>query len=586
MGLVYKRFTVLIGFTVLLAVLLANTVVTRSQLAVQNSNQAWVDHTQQVVLELVTVESLLKDAEAGQRGFLYTEEKGYLDPYNAARSQLDANMSKLAELTTDPVQQARMAMLRRLTRQKQDEMAHTIELVQQGKQKEAKAVVLSNVGDLTMANIRSIVQEMRQAEDSLLAERLREVSRSAATLVRTIYAATALAIAGLVLLAFYILYEMNQRELYAAQIREREQWFRVTLGSIGDAVIATDENGKVIFLNKIAEDLTGIKLHAALGRPVQSIFRVSHEITRQPAENPVAQVLDQGKTMGLAGHTVLQSSDGRIIPIEDSAAPIYDDQRKLRGVVMIFRDVTTEKQTEEVMRKTEKLAAASRLAASMAHEINNPLEAVSNLIYLVKNSSGLTDEVQGLLSMAEHELERISHVTRQTLGFYRDPAGPIAVDVTAVVGSVMKLYGSKLKDKNIAVELEMNPCPSIQALQGDLKQLIANLVSNAADAAGAGGKIRISVSPAVSPEGKGVELKVADNGPGIAEENRARLFEPFFTTKRDIGTGLGLWVSKQIAERHRGSIKVANDEKGDLGGAVFTIFLLGVGEADAYSGAA
>lgn len=586
MRFVYNRFTVLTGFTVLLAVLIVNTVVTRRQVAVQGSNQEWVGHTQQVVLELITVESLLKDAETDQRGFLYTEEKRYLEPYKNALVQLDAHMDRLGELNADPAQQARMAVLRRLTQQKRAELAQTIELIQNGKRQQAKALMASDSGDRTTENIRATVREMRQAEDSLLDARLEAVSGSAKTLVRTIYASTALTVAGLMLLGFYILYEMDLRELHAAQIREREQWFRVTLGSIGDAVIATDENGKVIFLNKIAEALTGIRLPIALGRPIHLVFRVFDEITRQPVENPVTKVLEQGRIMALAAHTVLQSSDGKFTPIEDSAAPIYDDQRKLRGVVMIFRDVTAEKQTEEVMRKTEKLAAASRLAASMAHEINNPLEAVSNIVYLVKNSAGLSDEVQSLLVMAEHELDRISHVTRQTLGFYRDPAGPIPVDLPTLVGAVMKLYANKLKDKDITVELETKACPPVQGLQGDLKQLIANLVSNAADAVSNGGKIRISISPATDSPGNGVEIKIADNGPGIPDENRTRLFEPFFTTKRDVGTGLGLWVSKQIAERHRGSIKVANGDQGDLGGAVFTIVLLGVGEPDAISGAA
>lgn len=587
MRLVHKRFSVFAGFALLLAVLVVNTLVTRRQLAVQDSNQDWVEHTQSVLLELGSVESLLRDAESGQRGFLYTEEPRYLEPYTTAISQLDSHLNNLGRLVADnPQQQARMPMLRSLVRQKQNELAHTIDLVRSGQQKQARMVVLSDLGKLTMDHIRTVMAEMRQDENSMLAARLRQVELSTKTLVRTIYIATSLAMAGLVLLAYYIVRYLNQREQHAAEMRAREEWFRVTLGSIGDAVIATDESGTVTFLNRIAEELTGRKLNTALGKPIQMVFPIFNEITRRPVENPVAKVLEKGTILGLANHTVLERSDGKIIPIEDSAAPIYDDQGKLRGVVMVFRDVTESKQAEEVMRKAEKLAAASRLAASMAHEINNPLEAVCNLVYLVKNSAALPDELREYLLMAEHELERVSHVTRQTLGFYRDPAGPIAVDIRDVVESVMKLYKSKLKNKDISVELFLDPCPPLQGLQGDLKQLLANLVSNATDAVDKGGKIRISVWPADNQKGEGVEIKVADDGPGVAEENRAHLFEPFFTTKQDVGTGLGLWVSQQIAERHGGSIEVASGGENELGGAVFTVFLRGVAEPEAMSGAA
>jgi PAS domain S-box-containing protein len=574
MRLFHKRISVFTGFVLLLAVLVINMAITRKRIGVQNNSRMWVEHTQQVLLELGMVESLLKDAESGQRGFLYTGKQDYLEPYKAALSRLDEHINKLAKLTADnPEEQARIPILRRLVTQKRDGMARTIDLAQSGKREEAKALVLSGVGKEAMDNIRALAQEMRQEEDSLLVTRLEDVRTSGQSLVRTVYLSTALAVIGLMLLAFYIVRAMEQRERYSAAIREREQWFRVTLSSIGDAVIATDEHGKVTFMNEVAQALTGIKPEVAQGQLIQRVFPIFNEVTLQPVENPVAKVLELGRIMGLANHTVLQRSDGKIIPIKDSAAPIYDDQKKLRGVIMVFRDVTAEKESEDLLHKAEKLAAAGRLAATVAHEINNPLEAVCNLIYLVKSSADLSEEVQSYLSLAEQELERVSHITRQTLGFYRDSAMPTAVEVSMVVESVIKLFENKTKSKDVSVEVNINSCPPVQGLQGELKQLVANLISNAADAVGTGGRIRVSAWPAVYPQGEGVEIKVADDGPGVAEENREQIFEPFFTTKRDIGTGLGLWVSKQIAERHHGLIRVANGGENDLGGAIFTVFL-------------
>ncbi|HEY2392775.1 MAG TPA: CHASE3 domain-containing protein [Candidatus Angelobacter sp.] len=575
MRLIYKRFSVISGFAVLLAVLVINTAVTRRQIAIQDSNQGWVDHTQRVLLELRTVESLVTDAETGQRGFLYTGEERYLEPYNNASVEVDAHMDKLAALVVDnPQQSARIPALRVLSKKKLGEIAHTIELYRAGKKDETRAFVLSDVGRIDMEKFRALAADMGRDESALEAKRLQDVNSSTRTLVRTLYLATSLAVIGLMFLALYIVREMDQRERHAAEIREREEWFRVTLGSIGDAVIATDKKGIVTYVNQVAEDLTGIKLAEAKGKAIHQVFPIFNEHTRRPVDNPVAKVLESGLIMGLANHTVLQRRDGTLVPIEDSAAPIYDDGNQLRGVVMVFRDVTLEKQSQSVMRKAEKLAAAGRLAATMAHEINNPLEAVGNLIYIVRHTANLPDEVMGYLAMAEQELERVSHITRQTLGFYRDSSEPGPVEMPAVIESVLKIYDNKIRGKGVALEMQLAPeCPAIFGLQGEMKQLIANLISNAADAIGQGGKIRIVMSPASRAQSTGVELKVEDNGPGIATEHRSHIFEPFFTTKKDVGTGLGLWVSKEIAERHGGNIELSSGNGGSLGGAVFTVFL-------------
>ncbi len=587
MRIIYKRFSVIAGFAVLLAVLLINTAVTRQRLAVQDSNQEWVTHTQQVLLELTTVESLLTDAETGQRGYLYTGEARYLAPYYTAITQLTPHLDKLAALTADnPQQQARIASLRVVGDQKITELQKTIALYQSGKRDEARAEVLTDKGRLIMQDFRNLTDQMRRHESALEATRLQAVHASTTALITTLYLTASLAVIGLALLASFILREMAQREQHAAALREREEWFRVTLSSIGDAVIATNQRGRVTFMNPIAEELTGFSLAQARGQEVKNVFPIFNEKTRKPVDNPVAKVLEQGHVMGLANHTVLQRADGKIIPIEDSAAPIFDDQKKLRGVVMVFRDVTAEKQAQDVMRKAEKLAAAGRLAATVAHEINNPLEAVGNLIYIVKNSAGLPQEVQGYLTLAETELERVSHITRQTLGFYRESSVPEPVQLRSMVESVLRLYDNKMKSKGIAVDLEPSECPPIQGLPGELKQLMANLISNAADAVGQGGRIRISMASAVHGDTQGVEIMVADNGPGVTTENRTHIFEPFFTTKQDVGTGLGLWVRREIAERHGGSVQLSANHERSLGGAVFTVFLPLQPAAEAVGGAA
>ena len=569
-----RRFSVIGGFAVLLIMLVANALVIRRQLATQTMNRDRLAHSVQVRLQLARVLSLLQDAETGQRGFLYTGDPQYLAPYNRTISQVGPSLDELAKITADdPRQQAQIPALRSLSQKKLSELAQTIALFQADNLDEARALVTSNTGFVFMNVLREQIRSMEQQEDIQEALRSADYLHSRKVTIACIYVATSVAALGSILLAFYILREMDLRELHARQIREREEWFRVTLTSLGDAVIAADEHGLVTFLNPMAEELTGHMLKFAKGKTIEEIFPIFNEHTHQPVENPVQKVLKMGVVVGLANHTVLRHVDGSLRPIEDSAAPIRDDRDNLIGVVLVFRDATRERESQEMLRKTEKLAAAARLAATFSHEINNPLEAVVNLIYIVKGIEGIPAAAIEPLDFAEHELERISHIVRQTLGFYRESkvAGP--VDLSAIVDNVLKLYSNKLRTKNIQVERDFSECPPIHGLAGELTQAVSNLISNAADAVPLAGTIRIRLSAAHEMEGICAKLVIEDNGPGVAPDLQKRIFEPFFTTKLDVGTGLGLWVTREILQRHRGRIEVNSVSESGVTGAVFTLFI-------------
>jgi PAS domain S-box-containing protein len=574
-----KRFSVITGFVILLVVLAVNTWVTRQEVDAQAEEHAWVVHTEQVVTEFRRLELLLKNAETGQRGFLYSGDPKYLAPYDLAAGQVDSEIDKLADLTADnPNHGTRIPFLRQLAHDKLNELAMTISLYRSNQPEEARKIVLSDAGLSMMDDIQSLINEMVQEESSLLAVRTEAYTRSVRNTVASIYLTSIFAGIGLLLLAYYILREMALRERHAAQIRDREQWFRVTLTSVGDGVIATDPQGYVTFLNPVAEGLIRTTLEEVRGKPIHEAFPILNEYSRQPVENPVQKVMASGKVVGLANHTVLQSRDGTLIPIEDSAAPIRDDSGRLVGVVLVFRDATHDRKSQELLRKTEKLAAAARLAATVAHEINNPLEAVGNLIYLAKAAPGMPAAATQQLTLAETELDRVSHITRQTLGFYHESNAPDKVEVPALVESVLKLYSNKFRSKNIIVECNFGECPPIQGWPGELKQLISNLVSNAADAVSANGTLKVALSSVEHSDGEAVQLRIEDNGPGIAEHHLDRIFEPFFTTKKDVGTGLGLWVAREIAERHGGDIQVQSRTGPVNHGTVFTVLLVSTGE--------
>jgi PAS domain S-box-containing protein len=570
----HKRFGVIAGFVALLVLLVINTVVVRHQLAVQVGNQEWFSHSRRVVQELRITESMVKDAETGQRGYLLTGRQNYLLPYDRAIGQMDAHLQNLANLIGDnPKEQSEVEKLRLLIDKKLAELTRTISLFRSGNHPAAEALVMSDQGFKLMEDIRSLVEQMELDENLVGNARRDAYQKSIKITAACIYLASAVAALGLGLLAFSVIRDMQRRERDAAALRQSEEWFRVTLSSIAEGVIATDHQGLISFLNPVAERLTGTRLEEAKGKKIYDIFPIFNEATNTPVDNPVEKVLTLGVVVGLANHTVLRHREGHLIPIEDSAAPITDDSGRLIGVVLVFRDASQERSLQEVLRRTEKLAAAARLAATVAHEINNPLEAVGNLIFLARTNSNAKEAVEQHLKMAEQELSRVSHITRQTLGFYRESTLPSRVDIPTVVEQTLTVYATKLQQKQIRLHLSLQECPPINGFAGEIQQLVANIISNAIDALPFNGTLKIDSSTTKLVSSDAIKLQIEDDGPGIAPEDMNRIFEPFFTTKKDVGTGLGLWVCKEIAERHGGTVEAKSNNQNGSTGAVFTILL-------------
>ncbi len=233
------------------------------------------------------------------------------------------------------------------------------------------------------------------------------------------------------------------------------------------------------------------------------------------------------------------------------------------------------KLAEDALRKSEKLTVASRLALSIAHEINNPLESVTNLLYLIGLSSSLPD-ARALAGTAAHELARVSEIVTQTLRFYRDPSKPTVVHISEIVDSALALYNARLTSAEIEIERDFRHCSPIVAMSGELRQVTLNLIGNAIDAIGHGGKLKIRAANARQHSNgslRGVRLTIADTGPGIDPEVRDSLFEPFVTTKGDTGSGLGLWLSSQIVRKHGGTIQVKSCALSPRSGTTFSVFL-------------
>jgi PAS domain S-box-containing protein len=267
-----------------------------------------------------------------------------------------------------------------------------------------------------------------------------------------------------------------------------------------------------------------------------------------------------GEIHWLAGH-------GRVV---------LDEQGNTAGIIGICSDITHRRQEEEALQRTEKLAMAGRLAAAIAHEINNPLEAVTNLIYLLRHDTGTALDRDELLRMADEQLARVNHIAKQTLGFYRDRSVPEAVDVVQTLEELLSILRSRLNAKRISIEREYEKTGPVNGFSGELRQVFSNLLTNAMDASYSGGKLILRVKPDAPPNGRPgvlVRIEIEDFGTGIQPRDQPRIFEPFFTTKPDFGTGLGLWVTRELVEKHGGTINFRSTCEGNGTGTCFSVIL-------------
>lgn len=251
-------------------------------------------------------------------------------------------------------------------------------------------------------------------------------------------------------------------------------------------------------------------------------------------------------------------------------AVTVEDERV--GCIVVLTDLTERKLAEESLRNSEKLAATGRLAHTIAHEINNPLEALTNLIYLAAHTKE-TDVIHDFLRQASKELERVAKITKQVLAFHRDTKIPVELDVHEMVQSVLALYEIQLKGKQLQVDYCQGHAATVQGFPGELRQVLANLIGNAIDASPVKGKISLRIHHAVREGVAGIVFIIHDEGAGIPHNIRDRILEPFFTTKELKGTGLGLWLAKSIVQKHEGTLSFRSSCRPGHSGSCFRVFL-------------
>jgi PAS domain S-box-containing protein len=544
------------------------------------------------ISQATLVSKLIVDEESGLRGYETTGDPRFLQPFTDAQPQIEKDIQGLSDMAgANPNERQDVADLLNAHQTWRDGFARPIIATVRGGGK-TDDVALNLQGKALMDQVRHDLDDIiHQAEDNRV-RRIAQWNRQVRIML-TVLLLLALGMGVLIglftrnrLHAVSAAYRSSLEILgrRAEELFQSEQELRTTLESIGDGVITCDAEGRVQMMNPVARDLTGWNQSEAKGQPLENVFHIVNETTRKTVETPVAKVKRLNRIVGMANHTILIRKDGTELNVADSGAPIRNQKGETIGIVLVFRDITMERKTQDALIANEKLAVAGRLAATIAHEIHNPLDSVSNLLYLMRNGASKEESIQ-FMDMADQELARVTQISRAMLGLYRESRAPVVVDLKDMLNEILLLLERRLAELCVTVSADLPESISVAGFPAELRQVFTNLITNAAEAAESGGEIRISIAtqapgtqtPGVDAAGNkmqaGAIITIADNGPGIPADVQPHLFQPFFTTKGERGTGLGLWVSRGIINKHGGTISFSSDTTPATHGTVVNVFL-------------
>lgn len=340
------------------------------------------------------------------------------------------------------------------------------------------------------------------------------------------------------------------------------------LESSPEGIAVCDEKGMIVSLNDALKRLCG-------ANPIFQHFDRAFPLEIEDASNnPNLFAISSALSGAIRGQEVrFHRGDGVQFSLLLSSGQITGSFG-VAGCVLTLTDITGRKRVEQALVQSEKLAAVGRLAASIAHEINNPLESVTNLIYIARGAEQIS-EVRDYLDDADRELRRVAAITNQTLSFHKQSTSPTEITSDALMASVLSIYQGRILNGNITVKRRNAAKRSVRCFEGEIRQVLSNLVANAIDAMSpAGGRLFLRSNEGHDKSGRaGIFITVADDGPGMSRETSLKAFEPFFTTKGFSGTGLGLWVSREIIDRHRGLLLLRSSQHPGRTGTVVIVFL-------------
>jgi PAS domain S-box-containing protein len=382
--------------------------------------------------------------------------------------------------------------------------------------------------------------------------------------------------AGAALGVFVVCQDITREITAAQELRKREEGTRESAKRLGelaaiiassdDVILSKDLDGTITSWNDAATRLFGYFPEEMIGA---SILKLIPEHLHSD-ETIILGNIRAGRRVEHF-ETVRRTKDGRLIDVSLTVSPIKDEEGRVIGASKILRDVSSRKRMEQSLLQAEKIAATGRMAATIAHEVNNPLAAVMNLLYLLR-AKITDDEGRGFLATAEDELGRVSHIAKQTLGYYREQGAASLASVSDIAEHALTIYEPRCTAARISIRKSISPSTRIVLRRGEIMQVISNLIVNSIYAMPHGGTLSISVCD-VSSAGNGVLLTIEDDGVGIRPKDLPKVCDAFFTTRTTVGTGIGLFVAKQFVEGHGGQISIQSDSESEKHGTAVRVFL-------------
>jgi PAS domain S-box-containing protein len=541
------------------------------------------DRDRAVISDLQTALSTLKDAETGQRGYVLTGDEDYLQPYDQALQRIPGKLQTLqADADSGDLPAGDVARLVALSEKKMAELANTVNVRRTAGLDPAAAIVKTGVGRQDMDSIRGLEADLTSTVQNRLTDTNAALANSFHERLIALGGAIAINLFFLAWSYARIWREIQARMAATGDAQRQRDLLAVTLASIGDAVIVTDTDGRITFMNVVATQLTGWRFEDARGTPCAAVFRIINEASRAPVESPVDKVLRDGIIVGLANHTLLITRDGSEIPIDDSGAPVRGTDGAIRGVVLVFRDFRQHKEAEQkLVAANEALQSASRakdqFLATLSHELRTPLTPVLATLTTWEASEDIPAPLLPDVQMLRRNVELEARLIDDLLDLTRIVKGKMPlhlerVDINHVIDAVTGMYQSEIQGKRIALTAELRAGEHhLIADPARLQQVLWNILKNATKFTPEGGRIALTTT---NDDAGHLSITVSDNGIGMTADTLAKLFHPFEQGQDDVtrrfgGLGLGMAISKSLVDAQSGTLTAASAGPGL--GSSFTV---------------